>query len=219
MERYNVKHIRKEFIRLKENNLLSDNNTYEILNASFISDDLVIFGKLNEKYVKSEVKWYLNQSRNINDIDGEIPSIWKKIATKDGLINSNYGWCIFSEENYSQFENAIIKLENDKLSRQAAMIYIRPSMHIDSIKGGMNDFMCTYSVQLMIRNDRLYYHVYMRSCDAIFGYKNDSYWHHFIHDLAYNRLKRTYKHLNFGHLFWNAASLHVYPRHFYLLEE
>ena len=33
MERYNVEHIRKEFIRLKENKLLSDNGTYEILNA------------------------------------------------------------------------------------------------------------------------------------------------------------------------------------------
>jgi len=217
MERYNVEHIRKEFIRLKENKLLSDNGTYEILNASFISNDLVIFGELNEKYAKSEVKWYLSQSRNVNDIEGKIPSIWKEVATKDGWINSNYGWCIFSEENGSQFENAIAKLENGKLSRQATMIYIRPSMHADAVRDGMNDFMCTYSVQLMIRNDYLYYHVYMRSNDAIFGYKNDSYWHHFVHDLAYKQLKKTYKHLRFGHLFWNAATLHIYPRHFDLI--
>tara|TARA_R110002012_G_scaffold215674_3_gene386704 strand:+ start:5307 stop:5963 length:657 start_codon:yes stop_codon:yes gene_type:complete len=218
MKRCNVEHIRKEFIRLKENKLISDNGTYEILNASFISNDLVIFGELNEKYVESEVKWYLSESRNINDIEGKIPSIWKEVATKDGLINSNYGWCILSEENGSQFVNALDKLKNNKLSRQATMIYIRPSMHADAVRDGMNDFMCTYSAQLMIRNDYLYYHVYMRSNDAVFGYKNDSCWHHFIHEWSYKELKKTYKHLRFGPLFWNAATLHIYPRHFDLIK-
>jgi thymidylate synthase len=214
----NVNDIRNIFISLKEKGKIAENGTYEILNASFIADEESIFGKLNMDYIKSEIAWYFSKSRYIEDIPGKIPSIWKQIASKFGKINSNYGWCIFSDKNQHQYRNALKTLLEDKNSRQATMIYIRPTMHKDAKQDGMNDYMCTYSVQLIIRENKLHYMVFMRSNDAIFGYKNDRYWHNMVFDMVLKELILTYPDLQKGNLHWNAASLHIYEKHFNLIK-
>lgn len=213
----NVNDIRNIFINLKEQGKIADNGTYEILNASFIANEESIFGKLNLEYITSEINWYFSKSRYIEDIKGNIPFIWKQIASKFGKINSNYGWCIFSDKNFNQFNRAINTLFLDKNSRQSTMIYIRPSMHEDAKQDGMNDFICTYAVQLIIRENTLHYMVFMRSNDAIFGYKNDRFWHNLVFDMALIHLEKKYSGLKKGNLHWNAASLHIYPRHFDLI--
>lgn len=214
-----VNDIRMQFRGTYIEGKFAENDTIEILNASFIADEDIIFGSLNINYAKREIEWYKSESLNINDIPGDIPRIWQDIATEDGRINSNYGWCIFSSENGYQAQNALKTLFRDKHSRQATMIYIRPSMHEDSCVDGMKDFMCTYSAQMFIRNDTLHYIVYMRSNDAVFGYKNDRYWHNFAFDHLLDQLQTVYPELTKGNLYWNAASLHVYPRHYHLIEE
>lgn len=213
-----VKNIREEFLSLKKVDLKSEDNNYEILNASFIADEDSIFGKLNADYIKTELDWYMSQSRYIKDMKGKIPKIWKDIADKNGMINSNYGWCIFSEENYLQFQNAIIELIDNKFSRRGSMIYIRPTMHNDATRNGMDDFMCTYAAQLLIRNNKLHYFVYMRSNDAIFGYKNDRFWHDSVLNTCLDQLHKVYPDLEKGNIYWNCASLHIYPRHFDLIK-
>lgn len=190
----------------------------EIINASFIADQESIFGTVNYDYVRREIDWYLSRSLNVNDIEGEVPSIWKSVATPEGRINSNYGWCVFSEANGQQFLKAVNALIGDKHSRQAVMIYNRPSMHEDSKKDGMHDFMCTHSAHLIIRNDELHYMVNMRSNDAVFGYKNDRAWHQYIWNQAFRSLLKNYENLKQGKMYWNAGSLHVYPRHAHLVK-
>jgi thymidylate synthase len=191
----------------------TEDGMLEIINASFIADEAAIFGTVNEDYVRRETDWYMSQSLNVNDIEEPIPAIWKNIATPDGRINSNYGWAIFSDANGNQMTNAIESLCKNKHSRQAAMIYNRPSMHTDACVDGMKDFMCTYSTQLLIRNDQLHYLVFMRSNDALLGYKNDRAWHDHVHDLSLEALQQQYPDLEKGTLTWNAGSLHVYPQH------
>lgn len=213
----NVNDIRNIFLNLKQKGKIADNGTFEILNASFIANEKSIFGKLNKEYINTEIKWYFSKSRHINDIKGKIPLIWKQIASKYGKINSNYGWCIFSDKNFNQFDKAISALKSDKNSRQSSMIYIRPSMHEDAKRDGMNDFMCTYAVQLIIRENTLHYMVFMRSNDAVFGYKNDRFWHNLVFDMSLIRLEKDYPGLKKGNLHWNAASLHIYQRHFDLI--
>lgn len=215
----NVQSIRNLFKRQLDLNNLADNGTLEIINASFIADEVSIFGKLNEEYAKKELDWYESQCLSIDGLEPNVPAIWRDIASDAGLINSNYGWCIYSEENNYQFGHAIKALLDDKHSRQASMIYNRPSMHQDATADGMKDFMCTYSVQLLIRDNTLYYLVYMRSNDAVFGYKNDRYWHDHVFNKAFDALVGKYSSLKKGTLYWNVASLHVYPRHFYLVEQ
>lgn len=213
-----VKDIRRVFQNRYRFGFFAENNTVEIINASFIADEETIFGEMNIDYANREIAWYLSMNRNISGIEGKIPEIWKQVADKDGLINSNYGWCILSEENYSQYKNCIQHLVKDKYTRQAAMIYIRPNIHEDAFANGMKDFICTYSAQILIRNNKLEYIVYMRSNDAVFGYKNDKFWHSYVRNMALQELQKTYPDLQMGNLYWNAASLHVYPRHYKYLE-
>lgn len=189
----------------------------EIVNASFIADERTIFGEVTE-YADRELHWYRSKSLNVNDIPFPVPAIWKQVADEDGKINSNYGWCIFSEANGNQFEASIKSLIENPDSRRACMIYIRPSMQVDYCKNGMSDFMCTYSTQQLIRNGKLEYLVYMRSNDVCFGFRNDYHWHHYVHTEMLKELQVTYPNLELGNIYWNAGSLHVYSRHFHLLE-
>jgi thymidylate synthase len=184
----------------------------EIRSASFFADEPTIFGKPNDDYIRREIEWYMSCSLNINHIPGEIPAIWKQVASKDGFINSNYGWCIFSYDNGNQFHRVENELRDNPESRRAVMIYNRPSMWEDYNKNNMSDFMCTNAVQYMIRHGVLEAHVQMRSNDAVFGYKNDYAWQKHVQKLLADKLQ-----IQTGNIYWNVGSLHVYERHFHLV--
>ena len=187
--------------------------TVEILNASFIANEPAIFGTVNQEYVARELDWYRSMSLNVNDIPGGPPAIWKMVATPEGLINSNYGWCIYTKANGQQYLNVVNQLKANPDSRRATMIYNRPSMHDDYNKDGMSDFMCTNTVQYLVRDGKVNALVYMRSNDAVFGYKNDFAWQKYVLESVCEDLD-----LPIGDIYWNVASLHVYERHFNLIE-
>jgi thymidylate synthase len=219
----NVSDIKSDFKQLLiDKNFVIDKTgvkTVEIINACFIADQNVIFGTLNEDYVSRELDWYKSQSLNVNDIKGGAPSIWKQVASSDGYINSNYGWCVYSEANFNQYKNVLLELSKNSCSRRAVMIYNRPSMHNDYNVDGMSDFMCTNSVQYLIRDGKLNALVYMRSNDAVFGYKNDYAWQqHVLKQLALD-LKDNWMDVDVGEIYWNVASLHVYERHFAFIDD
>jgi thymidylate synthase len=217
-----VMNVRREFKYLLDNGLYvtdkGGQKTIEILNASFIANEPAIFGTVNEDYVKRELDWYRSMSLNVNDIPGGPPAIWKQVADKNGLINSNYGWCIYSKENGYQFTRVVDELIASPLSRRATMIYIRPTMHDDYNKNGMSDFMCTYSTQYYIRDGQLHASVFMRSNDAVFGYKNDYAWQRYVQEQVLQAINgKNGTVYGLGKLYWNAGSLHVYERHFDLV--
>lgn len=185
----------------------------ELIGESFIADETSIFGTINQDYINREIAWYKSKSLNVNDIPGGAPTIWKQVATPDGFINSNYGWCIWSASNYNQYANVVRELSANPYSRRAEMIYTRPSIWYDYEAGGKSDFICTDAVSYFIRDESLCAHVKMRSNDSIFGYKNDSAWQsHVLADLAYDLQVET------GDIIWTASSLHIYERHFPLVE-
>ena len=187
--------------------------TIEIIGASFIASDEALFGKVDWDYIHREEMWYDSQSRNVNDIPGGAPQVWKAVASKDGTINSNYGWTTYSEENGSQYAKVLAELKKNPESRRAVVIYTRPSMWDEYNIDGRSDFMCTNAVQYLIRDGAVHACVQMRSNDAVLGYKNDRAWQHTV-------LSRLAKDLNLpvGDLHWSAGSLHVYERHFYLVD-
>lgn len=187
--------------------------TVEIIGANFIADKPFILREQNNEYIERELAWYKCQSLYVKDIPGNTPEIWNKIASSDGKINSNYGWCIFSDENHNQYDNVLNELKINRDSRRATMIYNRPSMHIDYKLNGMNDFICTFSNQFFIRNDKLVSLYIMRSNDAIFGYNNDYAWAKWVQEKLANDLS-----IEPGDLIWSASSLHVYERHFNYLK-
>ena len=196
-----------------------------ILSASFVVTTNDMLKEPNEEYIQRELEWYLSESLNVNDIPGKTPKIWEQVSDKDGFINSNYGWTTFSKENYSQFDKVLEELsKNNKYSRQGVIIFIRPTMHEDSKRNGMHDFICTYCYNFKIERDidgidKLYMMVNMRSNDCVFGYLNDKGFADYVFNRMLNELQKTYPELQKGVMFWKADNFHVYPRHFKYLEE
>lgn len=217
-----IKDIQEKFVELYEEDD-KQYDTLEILGASFIANADSIFGTPNKQYRLAEVDWYDTQVRNVNklqDFYGKIPVIWKTHAANNaGDINSNYGWMIYSKENGSQYDFALRELKENPNSRRATMIYQNPFMHTEYRRDGINDFCCTNAVTYYIKEDPnkgtvVNAVVQMRSNDAVFGYMNDVYWQRKVLDRLAIDLS-----LESGIIIWQAQSLHVYPRHYHLIEE
>lgn len=212
-----VKGVREYFINALERGwFVTDKTgvkTIEMIGACFIADEPAIFGTPNEQYIKNEIDWYKSMSLNVHDIPGGPPAIWKQVSDKDGFVNSNYGWCIWSSVNGHQYEHVVEELKSNPESRRAVMIYTRPNMWDHYNYNGRSDFMCTNAVQYMIRDGKLYSVVQMRSNDVVYGYKNDYAWQKYVLDYLAADLK-----VPAGDIIWNVGSLHVYERHFDLVK-
>ena len=218
--------IRDELKRLYKEGVFREGKygkTVEIQNAHFLADKDWIIREPNYDYAKREIEWYELQSLYVKDIPGDTPKIWQACADKDGKINSNYGWCIFSNENGSQYDHCLNRLLDDHHTREACMIYTRPSMQVDCNNNGMHDFMCTYSTQVFLNpiNEFGYdldYTVFMRSNDSVYGFCNDVIWAKHVRDKLVADLNKCGLTVFPGKIIWNAGSLHVYERHFKYLE-
>ena len=212
-----VQDIRNYFIfQLAEENYVTDKTgckMIELAGACFLANEPTIFGTVNQDYVSREIRWYESCSLNVNDIPPPVPQIWKQVATEDGFINSNYGWCIYSSANSDQFVSCLETLRRDPESRRAIMIYTRPTMQYEYNRKGMSDCMCTNTVQYLIRNGSLNAVVNMRSNDVVFGYKNDYAWQKHVLDKLAKELD-----VPSGDIIWQVGSLHVYSRHFELVK-
>jgi len=220
----NVEDVRNAIVYEYQNGIFQKDksgcNVVEILSASFVADEESIFGKPNADYISREIEWYESQSLFVQDIPGETPKIWKEVASNLGVINSNYGYLINHEENFCQYENVLGTLGENPESRQAVMIYTRPQMHEDAHIDDMNDFVCTNTVQYFIRDDELITNVQMRSNDIVYGYNNDFAWQKYVRDRLIEDLETdTGKRYKAGPIFWNVGSLHIYERHFNLIDE
>ena len=220
--------IRKHFIsELEKENFTTDKTgqaTIELIGASFEADEETIFGEVNTEYVVDELMWYDSMSTNVKDIWGErknwrAPKAWEYSANEHGEINSNYGYLIYSEKYYNQYQKVLEELELNPDSRRASMVYQRPSIWEDYNDQGKNDFICTNAVTYYIRDEQLHCVVQMRSNDVVFGYKNDYAWQKEVltrleKDLYYSGipLKKD------GKIHWQVQNLHVYERHFDLVK-
>ena len=122
-------------------------------------------------YAEAEWQWYLSGDRNIaklGELYGKVPAIWKRMADKDGNVNSNYGW---QWKRSDQLENVIETLKNFPNTRQAT-VSIYDGKEINKYK---HDTPCTYAVQFTILHGRLDMCVTMRSNDLWYGFCNDQY--------------------------------------------
>lgn len=191
----------------------SGQQVIEIIGATFLADQDSVFGEVNHEYVQRELEWYQSMSRFVDDIPGGPPAIWKQVASRDGMINSNYGYLIWSDENHNQYDHVLEELKKNPDSRRAEMIYTRPSIWKEYNLRGMSDFLCTDSAQYFIRSGKLIAHVRMRSNDAVFGYRNDVHWQRHVHEMLAKDLD-----VPTGDMIWTAGSFHLYSRHFYMVD-
>lgn len=174
--------------------------------------------KSNEGYLKKELDWYLSLDPTIEKVKDV--KIWQNICSKkDSTVNSQYGILVYGEENNNQFQKALDSLIKDRDSRQAVIIYNRPSIHEDAYEDGKHDFVCTFYQQFFIRNNRLECITNMRSNDCIFGIFNDLPWFEYVYNDMYRELLKTYPNLEKDKLVYIANSFHCYERHFELLNK
>lgn len=176
-----------------------------------------------KKYVKAELDWYKSMDLSIIGHPGiEDNTTWQSCCTKDEKkeINSNYGWCVFSEENGSQYDNCLDVLTRDKTTRNAIIVYNRPEIYKDYKRDGMHDMICTMYSHFFIRQNKLYMIHNMRSNDIRYGFIcSDLAWNCFVYQNMYEDLKKVYPDLEVGTILWTSDSMHIYSRHFDALSE
>lgn len=221
-----VADIRQYFINeLNAKNFVKDktgSHTIEMLGASFLADEPAIFGEPNHNYISAEIRWYESQSTNINDIydNQPPPKAWEYSADENGEINSNYGYLIYSDLYYNQFNQVVFELLSNPDTRRASMIYTRPSIWTEYDQNGKSDFICTNAVTYYIRDNKLHSVVQMRSNDVVYGYKNDYAWQRYVMQKVCEEYKKHVpdSKLESGDLYWQVQNLHVYSRHFELVK-
>lgn len=188
--------------------------TVELLNISFkgleINEGYLDFitRKTPKNYVEKEHSWYMSQSLSIYMMKPN--KIWEQVAGMNGLVNSNYGFLAYHDFNGSQFENVFHALARNENTRQAIMIYNRPSMHVDWNANGKRDFVCALYHHFFIRKSKLYSIVNMRSVDAWHGFFSDLPWFMFMHQQMFDRMRTYNEYLNQGTMDYNINSFHLY---------
>ena len=98
-------------------------DTKALFNVGFYitnsQDNKIINRERNWKleYAEAEWQWYLSGNRNIaklGELYGKVPEIWKRIADKQGNVNSNYGW---QWERTSQLDIIVQMLKDNPETR------------------------------------------------------------------------------------------------------
>lgn len=167
--------------------------------------------KFSVKYLKRELLWYLNAKPNDYSIT-QYATIWKQIYEKDKHIYSNYGARIFDNNNFLIAYNT---LKDDKYSRRAVIMIadMKPFQKMAA------DCYCTLNMIFNIRKDKLNLTVNMRSNDAIYGIANDIPFFTLIQEMMLLLLQEVYPELTMGTYTHQVASLHIYEKHFSMLED
>ena len=128
-----------------------------------------------EDYAEAEWQWYLSGDRNVGklgDLYGKVPEIWKRMADRQGNVNSNYGYQWQRGYNHkSQLDYIVGLLKDNPETRQACISIYDGKEHPDY----KTDTPCTYAIQFTILHGRLDMCVTMRSNDLWYGFCNDQY--------------------------------------------
>ena len=157
--------------------------------------------KWNLEYARAEWQWYLSGDCNIaklGELYGKVPEIWKRMADKNGNVNSNYGW---QWKRNGQLTEVVDMLKYNPDTRQAC-ISIYDGKEWDRY---INDTPCTYAVQFTIVNDKLDMCVTMRSNDLWYGFCNDQYQFSMLQQLVASRLD-----MPVGVYYHFAHNMHLY---------
>lgn len=189
----------------------------EIENYQFTGDPLNRFcnfksRNLNLRYLVGELAWYLSGNRD-NQMIEKYSKFWKEIKNEETpFYNSNYGYYIFQQGQLIHCLDTLIK---DPESRQAVIIIANLDNNLSQTK----DKICTYSISFRIRENKLNMTVNMRSNDLILGLTVDYFQFSVIQEMLFVMLQDLYKDLELGTYTHKADSLHVYGRHFDMLEK
>ena len=166
------------------------------------------------KYIAAEFLWYF-MGRNDVDFIAKYAKFWESIQNDDGTVNSSYGHLLFNNKNehgFTQYHWALKSLAQDKDSRQAVLHFNLPTHQRSENK----DFVCTMYGIFQIRDNKLNFTISMRSNDVILGLPTDFAFFVTLQSQMLSHLRKYagYPDLEMGTYTHIANSLHVYERHF-----
>jgi hypothetical protein len=202
-----------------------------LYSVDWVADADSMIGKVNEDWVRRELAWFHSGSDRLADMEAPVPQLFQACAGHDGKVNSAYGHILFgprimeTREGTSRwlslFDRVAWAFETEGLgTRHAVAIISDRKVHELAHHNGRNDFICTNALNFMVDSEnRMHIIAQMRSMDAVFGYRADySMWDSLMEYLI-GTLETSYPELERGTITFQVANLHVYPRHFALLEQ
>jgi thymidylate synthase len=158
-----------------------------------------------------EFLWHLAGRNDSSSISHYAPR-WADFST-DGVIPSScYGFKMFRPSHHgpSQWETVLELLRSDPSTRRAVINLYDAN---EDLRPDATDVACASTVQFFVRGDRLHMTTYMRSNDAIWGLPYDCFILTMLQEVLADQLG-----YGLGEYVHFAASLHVYERHFDLVE-
>lgn len=202
--------------------------------ASWLADRPSMIGERNEDWVRRELNWFVSASNNLKDMEPPVPGAFQACAGTDGSVNSAYGHILFGcnprndpDPELPEFTagehlayRAFKALRDDPATRHGVIIVSDRNVHDLHHKNGRNDFICTNALNFMVEDgtNKLHLIVQMRSMDAVWGYRADYSMWDYLMDNMVTSLERHHEGITRGEITFQVANLHVYPRHFNLLE-
>lgn len=178
-----------------------------------------------KKYIAAEILWYASGSNTVEWIS-KYAKMWDSLKDEKGTVNSAYGNLIFTETNehgFNQYMWALESLIQDTDTRQAIMHFNKPHHQYS----GNKDFVCTLNAIFHIRDNKLNLTVDMRSNDIILGLATDVAFFTVLQQQMLYNLKdygeytgnEKLANLELGRYTHIDHSLHLYERHFELVDE
>ena len=177
----------------------------------------------NVSYFVAESIWYLSGNDSTEWI-ANYSSFWRNISDDGKTANSAYGSRIFKPHNRisrgvepvkSQWDYVIDELCQDNDSRRA-VVHIRSPQDSFLAK---KDVPCTLTLQFFLRDDKVHLVTSMRSSDLILGIAYDVPAFTLFQELLANQLtQRLGRQIGLGSYTQTSNSLHVYEKHFGMVE-
>lgn len=198
-----------------------------LYSVNWLATQESMIGQVNEDWVRRELAWFNSGSNKLADMEGPVPKLFQACAGWDGAVNSAYGHILFSRDHdllprvTTLYDRVLMTLLREGLeTRHAVAIISDRDIHTLAGRNGRNDFICTNALNFMVDDSgRLHIIAQMRSMDAVFGYRADySMWDDLMKRLLID-LNNRGRDVRRGHITFQVANLHVYPRHFELLAD
>lgn len=159
------------------------------------------------RYAVGELAWYLSGSNRVKDI-ARFAKKWEEISDDGEHNNSAYGYRIFSQFGFNQWNYVKKLLTKDPNTRQA-VIHIKTPNDSET-----KDTPCTVYLQFFIRKGKLNLSVHMRSNDIWMGVPYDMFSFCFLQMKMAMELG-----VEIGEYTHYAGSLHMYERDFLAAKE
>lgn len=163
--------------------------------------------KMPMRYAVGELAWYLSGSNRVRDI-ARFAKKWEEISDDGEHNNSAYGYRIFSQFGFNQWNYVKKLLTKDPRTRQA-VIHIKTPNDSET-----KDTPCTVYLQFFIRNGKLNLSVHMRSNDIWMGVPYDMFSFCFLQMKMAMELG-----VEIGEYIHYAGSLHMYERDYLVSKE